>query len=191
MVLFCGFVGAPARAEAPEVDWLAMAGVVHASGEGSGAPIPPGTAGLLRVRALARDGRLAVGGDLDERTTRILASRKTALVGLALPHVDLLTGVGVVERGLFGPRARVDLHVPLEVAVVAGQRATVSGRARVWWTWLDTSEERAPSRVPGTGGLELAAGFGVGSGAVRPRLELGYREEFGHDVWIAAVGVGR
>ncbi len=96
-----------------------------------------------------------------------------------------------MERGLFGANARADVHVPV-VITDRGEvgPTTLCAQVQPWWTLYNSGERIAPSRVPTTGGSEVALGLGVGTGEVQRWIEGAYREAFGHDVWAVAVGFG-
>jgi len=179
----------------PAVDGFVGVGAVFAEGEGSGAPVPAGAHALFRGRGIATAGRWRLGGELDERSTRTLASRKSILAGGAVDggsRVVLLGGVGVVERGLFGPDARWDIHVPVELVVApGGGLVRPQLRARIWATAWERSDEPRAGWLADRGGAELAASLTMPTrSGWGPRLETGWRQEFGHNVWLMALGLG-
>ncbi len=88
------------------------------------------------------------------------------------------TGLGVVERGLLGPHARADVHLPLDLS--AQPRPWLQLRARPRWTvWRHGAQE--PARVP----VEAAAAILFD----RVLVEAGWREEFGHGVASLVIGL--
>lgn len=174
----------------PDVDWMVGAGALYTPAEGTDVPVRGGVHGALRARAIAGPGLLRVGGELDERTTRILASRKTALVGVGgggRVGVSLLSGIGLVERGLFGPWARWDAHIPLEAVVDLHGPVHVQLRAKPWLTVAARPHDGRWGPWGGEASLGVAPDL---RGDLRPRLELGWREEFGQDVFLVVLGAG-
>ncbi len=175
----------------PDVDLVVGAGALYTPAEGSDVPIRGGAHGSLRARAIAAPGLLRVGGELDERTTRILASRKTALVGVGSRServgVSLLSGIGLVERGLFGPWARWDLHVPAELVLDWHGPLHVQLRAKPWLGVAARPHDGRWGPWGGEGTLAIAPEI---RGDLRLRLELGWREEFGQDVFLVVLGAG-
>jgi hypothetical protein len=178
-------------AAAPPVDWVVGAGGLYTPAEGTDVPIRGGGHVAVRARAIAEQGWLRAGGELDERTTRILASRKSALVGLGRRServgASLLSGVGLVERGLFGPWARWDLHVPAEVVLDAHGPVHVQLRAKAWVGVAARPHDGRWGPWGGEGSLAIAPEI---RGDLRPRFEAGWREEFGQDVFLVVFGAG-
>ena len=175
-----------ALAGTPDVDTMVGVGVLWASGEGTDVGVRPGVHALLRGRAVAKLGVGRVGGELDERSTQVLASRKSILLGVGGDSLSLLSGVGVVERGLFGPNARWDVHVPLELVVDVYAPVHLQARGR---SWLTLAANPAFEGRHFGGEAALSAGL-PGSDGFGPRMELGWREEFGHHVFLLVLGAG-
>ena len=157
--------------------WVVAVGGLVATGEGTDVPVRPGIHALFRVRGHLDQGLGRFGFDLDERSTWPLASRKTLLGGIHVGPAAVLTGVGLVERGLFGPHARADVHLPLDLSVIGpwGFEARIRGRLTV-----ATVGAVGRSHAPAEAAL-----------AWRHRsvlLEVGWRDEFGHDVFLFVIG---